>query len=402
MTNPKAEYGQMTKDVAMLYFAVLMTRIGYGLLIITFPIYIFASGKAVGTALALYPIFEASTATFIGSYLDKKGRKIVFLLGLLTSSIFMIMIGLSTNIYFVSFLHALMGISAAAITVSTLTMLTDLTITENRGAGMGAFDFFNIVGYAIGILLSSWLISIFSHKLNYVFFTGGSLFLIITLLSYFLKEPPHASTEYFHVNPFTALDRNVKSMLPLWFALTFLLGIIFFSPKALMASGIRPNEFGLLLFSGAVLLGIGSMFFGMLSDKIGREKTILIGIIGIIGFLSSLSYLLEERIIISDNLLKIIRIASKYPLIMIILGISAFMTTAIVPSILAYTGDRAHANRRGSAMGIYSTMLSIGIALGNLASGFAFDIGGPTAIFRIATLTFISMTILTVILKYTE
>lgn len=403
MTNPKTEYEQMTKNVAMLYFAVLMTRVGYGVLIITFPIYIFASGKAVGIALALYPIFEAATATFIGSYLDKKGRKIVFLIGLLTSSIFMIMIGLSTSIYVVSFLHALMGISAAAITVSTLTMLTDLTITENRGAGMGAFDFFNIIGYAIGILLSSWLINIFSHKLNYVFFTGGGLFLIVTLVSYFLKEPPHAFTERFHMNPFTALDKNVKSMLPLWFALTFLLGIVFFSPKVLMASGIRPHESGLLLFSGATLLGMGSMFFGILSDKIGREKTIAIGIIGIIGFLGSLSYLLEERIIASDNLLiKIMRIVDRHPLIVIVLGISAFMTTAIVPSILAYTGDRAHANRRGSAMGIYSTMLSIGIALGNLASGLAFDIGGPIAIFRIAILIFISMITLTIVLKYTK
>lgn len=390
----------MTKNVAMLYFAVLMTRVGYGVLIITFPIYIHASGKAIGIALALYPILEASTATFIGSYSDKKGRKIVFLLGLLTSSVFMIMIGLTTNIYIISLLHALMGISAAAITVSTLTMLTDLTVTENRGSGMGVFDFFNIIGYAIGILLSSWLINIFSHKLNYVFFTSGVLFLIVTLVSYFLREPPHAFAEHFHINPFTALDRNTKSMLPLWFALTFLLGIIFFSPKVLAASGIKPNESGLLLFSGAIILGIGSMFFGMLSDKIGREKTILIGIIGILGFLGSLSYLLEERIIINGNLLiSIMKIINKHPLIAIILGCSAFMVTAIVPSILAYTGDRAHINRRGSAMGIYSTMLSIGIALGNLISGFAFDIGGPIAVFRIAISIFILMIILTIILN---
>ncbi len=393
---------RIINDIIILYLAVLMTRIGYGLLIITFPIYIFtASGKAVGLSLALYPIFEASTATFIGSYLDKKGRKNIFLLGLLSSAIFISSIGLTINIYIVSFLHALMGISAAAITVSTLTMLTDLTVIENRGTGMGAFDFFNIIGYAIGILLSSWLITIFSYKLNYIFFVGGILFLIVALLSYFLKEPPNILTEQFYVNPFTALDRNVKSMLPLWFALTFLLGVMFFSPKVLMTTGIRPGESGLLLFSGAIILGIGSMFFGILSDKIGREKTILIGIMGILGLLSSLTYLIETNLIVEGDLLvKIMRIVNRNPIIAIILGISAFMTTAIVPSILAYTGDRVHMSRRGSAMGIYSTMLSIGIALGNLISGFTFDIGGPVAVFRIAVLTFILMLILTAILKF--
>lgn len=393
---------QITESIIMLYVAVLMTRIGYGLLIIAFPTYIhYASGKAVGISLALYPIFEAASATFIGSYSDKKGRKNVFLIGLLSSAIFMTSIGLTTDIYTISFIHALMGISASAVTVATLTMLTDLTVIENRGTGMGAFDFFNIIGYALGILLSSWLISIFYHRLSYVFLTAGVLFLITTILSLFLKEPPHEFSERFHANPFTALDKNARSMLPLWFAVTFLLGIVFFSPKALVTLGIRPSETGILLFIGAIMLGVGSIFFGTLSDKIGREKTILIGTLGIIGVLGSLIYLIEKQKKINENfLITITEIVRRDPWLAIIAGLSVFMMTAIVPSILAYTGDKAHISRRGSAMGLYSTMLSIGIASGNLIAGFAFDLGGPLAIFRIATIIFISMALLTVILRY--
>ncbi|MGC9164672.1 MAG: MFS transporter [Thermoprotei archaeon] len=393
---------QITESVIMLYIAVLMTRIGYGLLIIAFPTYIHqASGKAVGISLALYPIFEAISATFIGGYSDKKGRKNVFLIGLLSSGIFMSLIGTTTDIYIISFIHALMGISASAVTVSTLTMLTDLTVIENRGTGMGAFDFFNIVGYALGILLSSWLVNVFYHKLSYVFLVAGILFFATTTLSLFLKEPSHEFSEHFHANPFTALDKNAKSMLPLWFAVTFLLGIVFFSPKAFITLGIRPSETGILFFIGAIALGIGSVFFGILSDKIGREKTILIGTFGIIGVLVSLIYLIEKQKEISRNLLvNIIEIVRRDTLLAIVASISVFMMTAIVPSILAYTGDKAHVNRRGSAMGLYSTMLSIGVASGNLIAGFAFDLGGPSAIFRIAIIIFAIMSSLTIILKY--
>ena len=142
-------------------------------------------------------------------------------------------------------------------------------------------------------------------------------------------------------------------------------------------------------------------FFGILSDKIGREKTILIGTFGIIGVLVSLIYLIEKQKEISRNLLvNIIEIVRRDTLLAIVASISVFMMTAIVPSILAYTGDKAHVNRRGSAMGLYSTMLSIGVASGNLIAGFAFDLGGPSAIFRIAIIIFAIMSSLTIILKY--
>jgi MFS family permease len=70
------------------------------------------------------------------------------------------------------------------------------------------------------------------------------------------------------------------------------------------------------------------------------------------------------------------RIYQQLPII--VLG--GFMATATVPSALAYVGDRAKTGLRGSAMGIYSMMLSLGMAIGNLLGGYSTSVGGLKAI----------------------
>ena len=52
------------------------------------------------------------------------------------------------------------------------------------------------------------------------------------------------------------------------------------------------------------------------------------------------------------------------------------MATATVPSALALVGDRASSGLRGSAMGIYSMMLSLGMVIGNLLGGYSASMGG--------------------------
>src|SRR2546428_11300943 len=69
-----------------------------------------------------------------------------------------------------------MGIGAAGVTVSSLTMITDATNLGNRGKGMGLFDFSNIGGYAAGVLVGGGLHTAFASQLGYAFAaTGGAV-----------------------------------------------------------------------------------------------------------------------------------------------------------------------------------------------------------------------------------
>src|SRR5205823_2562767 len=77
--------------------------------------------------------------------------------------------------------------------------------------------------------------------------------------------------------------------------------------------------------------------------------------------------------------------------IIIVGGILFFLGSGLIPSILAYIGDKAAKEFRGSAMGLYSLMLSGGIAVGTVLAGISDDLGGVQAVFYSAAVIFVGL-----------
>ncbi|HZW85140.1 MAG TPA: hypothetical protein VFE91_04475, partial [Nitrososphaerales archaeon] len=102
---------------------------------------------------------------------------------------------------------------------------------------------------------------------------------------------------------------------------------------------------------------------------------LLIGVVGLFGLLFSLLLSFDAG---TDAFYR------NFPEI----GFFAILTSALVPTILATVGDRAVAHRRGSAMGLYSVMLSGGTAVGTLVAGFAHDRSGLPGILEAGILLF--------------
>ena len=378
--------GTGKRDLPVLYVSMVVTRVGFGVIIIIFPSYISrASDISVALALALYPIFEAFASVPVGRFCDTVGRKRVFVTALVVMAILSATIGLTRDIYIISALHALMGISAAGITIASLTMITDLTSVRNRGVGMGAFDFANIGGYAVGLLGGGALHSTFRADLGAAFFvTGGAIAAAFGLAVLTLKEPPHQKEiGKLEFNPFKALDSHTRAILPIWLSLTALIGIVFFLPRAFSILGISSGTTANILFLGIAALGVGSVGFGALSDRLGRERVMLIGVLGLFGLLITLSYAVGSGQS-QDQLLQYLPLIAPFGL----------ATAALVPSILATVGDRARESMRGSAMGLYGVMLSGGIAFGTLVAGFAHSIGGLPAILYSGAAVFLAASIL--------
>jgi len=376
------------RHLILLYTSMSVARIGFGVMIIIFPTYLGGvSNLTLAVALALYPLTEALTAVPVGVLCDRRGRRMVFLGGLGLMGALIASVAVTNNVAVVAALHALMGLAAAAITVSSLTMITDLTYVGNRGKGMGTFDFSNIGGYAGGLLVGGWLSEAFKARLPDAFLVTGSFMFVALGVSYLLlKEPDHPGGQgrvLVSLNPFAGMDRHTKAILPIWLSLTSLIGIVFFLPRALRQVGIQTSLTGELLFAGIMIIGIGSIGFGALSDRLGRENTMAIGAAGLFGLLIGLA-LLFQSIGSGINFIRFLPI----------LGPAGIATSALVPSVLAAVGDRAKDVKRGATMGLYSLMLSLGIALGELLAGFASLLGGLSTILYAGSLIFLAAAVL--------
>jgi len=166
--------------------------------------------------------------------------------------------------------------------------------------------------------------------------------------------------------------------------ITTIVGLAFFLPKIFPRGELfGSSNLGLLAAAGLVTLGIGATGFGRLSDKIGREKVIVIGVIGQLGLL--------------------ITLALTYPhwfSNIALLGLFIFLTSALVPSVLAAVGDRVRGEMRGSALGLYSMMLSIGLAVGNLVGGYIGEVAGVRELFLVGFGVFAVSTLVSASIAY--
>ena len=361
----------MTRKIGLrmilyLYLAVFVTRVGFGSITIIFPLYLPAGSFQVGLILALYPIAEAFSAPPIGRLADRSSRKNLHVAGMLFITVLTAAIGFTQNLTNIAVLHAFMGVSAATAAVTSLTLLGDATKITNRGKSMGGFDLANLGGYGLGFGLGSLLVNIFPSKLAYAFWLTAGIFLMAGIMAIKLLDEPVRVQELKQTRTRQPrLGSRLRPVLPVWIAQTIILGMYFILPKAFQEANFTPTS-DMLVFLASLggLFALGAIIFGHVSDKVGRTKIMILGAVGELGFLILFGWSFPNFL--------------RYQLYLAPLF---FLASAIAPAILAYVSDISGKARRGSANALYSTILSLGLAVGNILGGFVAELGGIRLIF---------------------
>ena len=144
-------------------------------------------------------------------------------------------------------------------------------------------------------------------------------------------------------------------------------------PIYFASQGLGVGQIGLLTAIYPAIWGLGQLFTGGLSDRVGR-KWLIAGGMGV--------QAVAIAAIASTSAIWAWAAASA------LLGVG---TAMVYPTLLAAIGDVAHPQWRASAVGVYRTWRDTGFAVGALVAGIIADaVSIEAAIWAVAGLTALS------------
>jgi MFS family permease len=272
-------------------------------------------------------------------------------------------------------------------------MKIDLAGPENRGFAMGVNEFAGYFAVAVSALATGYIASRWGLRpepfyIGVVFVVLG-LLLSITLVketkghaAHEAKlagmaidtETPNQSEIFWRTS---LKDRNLSSISQAGLVNNLNDGMAWgLFPLVFAASGMSLVEIGWLAAIYPAVWGLGQLYTGGLSDRIGRKGLIVAGM-----WLQSAGIVI---LILSNSFIAFAAGA-------VLLGAG---TAMVYPTLLAAIGDVVHPGWRASAVGVYRLWRDLGYAVGAVLAGIIADLAGLNmSMWVIAGLTFASGTL---------
>jgi MFS family permease len=309
-----------------------------------------------GLIITLFTISAAISRPFSGKLADTIGRKKVIYLGIICSFIVMLIYPFSYSVLFFLILRFLHGFSAGFAPTGATALLTDLIPEKSRGHAMGIWGTFISLGIGVGQTLGSWIYLSFGFTI--LFLIGALFSLIAFILVFWIKETLVNQQKFnFKLLRISWKDVFEPNVLPAAFVMllsAMCSGMIFvLTPDLSTYLGISNKGFFFGIYVIATILI--RLLTSSLSDRIGREKTLLIGC-----FILVISMLLVGT---SNSIV-------SYIIAAIIFGIATGITS---PTMFAWTADLSHEDRRGVGAGTMFIALEFGIMFGALLTLVSYD-----------------------------
>ncbi|MCM3664496.1 MFS transporter [Mesobacillus subterraneus] len=184
---------------------------------------------------------------------------------------------------------------------------------------------------------------------------------------------------------------NTKKALPILFLVMFLVmvgfGIIIpVIPFYAEEIGATPTQLGLLMAVYSLMQLLFAPMWGRVSDRIGRKPVIMIGILGL-----SLSFFLMA-------------ISTELWMLFAARIIGGLLSSANMPTVMAYVADITSEEDRGKGMGIIGASVGLGFIFGPAIGGVfsqsslntPFYLAGATSLLTFLLVTFVLKESLTV------
>jgi len=382
MTDPGAANGglgkirevfALSRDFAVLVFALIVVSLGFGLLgplMPTFRDILDMSEGQLGGAYSLFAFAFVFALPPAGLLADKVGRKRMISSGVLLFGVTTFALVLITEPYQFALLRILEGVGAAMVTPAAFALTLDIVPEGKRGVAMGAEGTAQLLGGLAGPALGGFIAGEIDFYMPFYF--AAILAVACAVIVAFIREPKIHRSEDEKVSiwtMFSAWKRNAsdsKALLPLTirgFVMgivqgLWLLGLIMFWDDEL---GMSLTEIGIAMSLGMATMVIGTIPFGIMSDKYGRKRFIILG-----------------GVLMASGLMAMAYVSEMWHVYILVI-ISEFGAAASNPSVGAMLGDVMNQKERGRVMGAYQTVQGIGNIVGFSALGLIYEWISPSA-----------------------
>jgi MFS family permease len=335
-------------------------------IIANYAIELGASLFLAGIIVGIYALVHIPSDIILGRVVDKIGRKKLLIIGLFFDGFSMLLYFFANDFVFLLIARIIHGLGGGFGGPSTMSYLGDVTSDERSGRGMALYGIFmglsNLIGFMVGGMMSAF----FGYKT--LFLSIAIIMLIFTTLTITLPsiyKPPGIKLiwkEEFQVFKQTIFKKSLIAPYLSILVLYFNMGIITAAYTVILKNSTYDDAQIGMLFA---ILVIPSMIIhypaGILSDKIGKTKIIITGLV-----LISLAFLI------------FITTEPPFPMLgMLIFGIGHGM---IFPTSAGAVKTHTSDDIRGIATGIFYALSVAGVALSSPISGYIFQSFGFLAV----------------------
>jgi len=339
-------------------------------LLITLPIYIEKIGgteSEIGLIIGVFTISAVFLRPFIGKEVDRRGRKIILVSGIVIFLISMLLYDYARNVTSLLLLRVLHGIGWGAATTAATTLIADIAPPKRRGEAMGVFGMASNIAMAIGPALSMILL------LKYDFSILFSISAGIAFISLLLVLPISETMVVHPKTPLFSKEALFPSVLMFTISLTYGSIVSFLSLFAQKQGILNPGIFFTVF---AVTLILVRAMAGKLSDIKGRKFVIIPGMVLITAGL----WVLSTAIALETFLVAAFLYGLGFGL--------------VHPSLMALLVDSVSDKGRGAAMGTFTAVFDLGIGPGSIILGLVLQYYGFQVMYTLSGLIVLSGAVL--------
>ncbi len=341
---------KLRRNLLVLFTAGLLFWSSIASLLPTLPLYIEdlgATSQQIGIVMGSFAIGMLLFRPWCSNLADRRGRKIVMLIGMSAAAIAPLGYIFTTSLMPLMVLRAFHGISIAAFATAYMALVGDLAPAKNRGEVIGYMSLVNPIGVAIGPALGGYLqaaagytpLFILSAALGFI-----GMLCIIPIVNPPVDDPPHSRPTD---NQFWKLLFSPRVRIPA--IVMLLIGVALgtlhtFVPLFIKSTNIDLNP-GLFYTVAAIASFNVRLFIGRASDRYGR---------GLFITLSLIAFTLAMVGIWQAN---------SAPMFLLSAFVEGAASGTAIPMMAAMMTDRAHPHERGRIFGVSMVGLDIGIAI---------------------------------------